>query len=79
MNATLFSGQVSRVHRHLMPAPRAVIQSGLEDPILYLERADLRIENPGDISPAFPDVSVAFKLHSECGRLINLFDWLQVC
>lgn len=24
-----------------------------------------------------PDISVAYKLHLECGRLINLYDWLQ--
>lgn len=24
-----------------------------------------------------PDVSVVYKLHLECGRLINLYDWLQ--
>ncbi|XP_058458953.1 origin recognition complex subunit 3 isoform X2 [Malaya genurostris] len=24
-----------------------------------------------------PDLSVAYKLHLECGRMINLFDWLQ--
>ena len=24
-----------------------------------------------------PDLSVAYKLHLECGRLINLYDWLQ--
>lgn len=23
------------------------------------------------------DVCVAYKLHLECGRLINLYDWLQ--
>uniref|UniRef100_A0A1B0CKL9 Origin recognition complex subunit 3 winged helix C-terminal domain-containing protein n=1 Tax=Lutzomyia longipalpis TaxID=7200 RepID=A0A1B0CKL9_LUTLO len=24
-----------------------------------------------------PDLTVAYRLHSECGRMINLFDWLQ--
>ena len=61
-----------------MPAPRAVIQSGLENPKMYLEHPDLQIEDVSDIPASFPDLSVAFKLHSECGRLINLFDWLQV-
>ena len=26
-----------------------------------------------------PDVCIAYQLHLECGRLINLYDWLQVC
>lgn len=24
-----------------------------------------------------PDVSIVYKLHLECGKLINLYDWLQ--
>lgn len=31
-----------------------------------------------DIPPTLPDVCIAYKLHLECGRLINLYDWLQV-
>lgn len=26
---------------------------------------------------SLPDVCAAYKLHRECGKLINLFDWLQ--
>ena len=26
-----------------------------------------------------PDLCIAYQLHLECGRLINLYDWLQVC
>lgn len=25
-----------------------------------------------------PDVCIIYQLHLECGRLINLYDWLQV-
>jgi hypothetical protein len=28
-------------------------------------------------SPSLPDLSVVYRLHLECGRLINLYDWLQ--
>lgn len=24
-----------------------------------------------------PDISIAYKLHLECGKMINLYDWLQ--
>lgn len=24
-----------------------------------------------------PDICIAYKLHLECGKLINLYDWLQ--
>lgn len=30
------------------------------------------------ISGAAPDICIAYKLHLECGRLINLVDWLEV-
>ena len=32
----------------------------------------------GTIQDTLPDVSIAYKLHLECGRIINLYDWLQV-
>lgn len=24
-----------------------------------------------------PDICIAYKLHLECGKMINLYDWLQ--
>lgn len=24
-----------------------------------------------------PDISIIYKLHLECGKMINLYDWLQ--
>lgn len=32
----------------------------------------------GSVSNAAPDICIAYKLHLECGRLINLYDWLEV-
>ena len=29
------------------------------------------------LSAALPDLSLCYKLHLECGRFINLYDWLQ--
>uniref|UniRef100_A0A8C9RU53 Origin recognition complex subunit 3 n=1 Tax=Scleropages formosus TaxID=113540 RepID=A0A8C9RU53_SCLFO len=31
----------------------------------------------GIISSAAPDICIIYKLHLECGRLINLYDWLE--
>jgi len=33
----------------------------------------------GSISNKAPDICIVYKLHLECGRLINLVDWLEVC
>lgn len=32
----------------------------------------------GTVQDTLPDVCIAYKLHLECGRLINLYDWFQV-
>ncbi|XP_010149587.1 PREDICTED: origin recognition complex subunit 3-like, partial [Eurypyga helias] len=31
----------------------------------------------GSISNKAPDICIVYKLHLECGRLINLVDWLE--
>lgn len=44
---------------------------------LVLQNERLKTEG-GSVSSAAPDVCIAYKLHLECGRLINLYDWLEV-
>ncbi|XP_029656377.1 origin recognition complex subunit 3 isoform X1 [Octopus sinensis] len=56
--------------------PRAAIQKALSQPHSYLKCSCCEAD-PGVILSSFPDVCVAYKLHLECGRLINLYDWLQ--
>ena len=34
------------------------------------------LKDPGEIPSTLPDVSIGYKLHLECPRLINVFDWL---
>ena len=36
-----------------------------------------QLEDPSSLVTSLPDISVAYKLHLECGRLIHLYDWLQ--
>ena len=50
--------------------------SSLLQPGEYLEHPYLAIDDPGEIPPAFPDLAIGYKLHLECPRLINVFDWL---
>ena len=62
-----------------MAAPRAVIQTALDDPRVYLDSPDLpSSDGVGSIAASLPDLSVAYKLQGECGRLVNLYDWMQV-
>ena len=43
----------------------------------YLQCNCCKLPDPSSIVTSLPDVSVVYKLHLECGRLINLYDWLQ--
>ncbi|KAK2825988.1 hypothetical protein Q5P01_020202 [Channa striata] len=64
------------VRRHLNATPRTSIQAALSSPYYYLQNDRLKTED-GSVSNAAPDVCIAYKLHLECGRLINLYDWLE--
>ncbi|KAG9336269.1 hypothetical protein JZ751_002616 [Albula glossodonta] len=64
------------LRRHLNATPRTSIQTALSHPYYYLQNKALRSE-AGAISSAAPDICIAYKLHLECGRLINLYDWLE--
>lgn len=73
----LFSA-TGAIRRHLVGAPRAALHTALTDPWEYLENPALKIQDPGEIPATFPDICIGYKLHLECPKLINLFDWL-VC
>ncbi|KAM3594665.1 uncharacterized protein V6R79_011817 [Siganus canaliculatus] len=64
------------VRRHLNATPRTSIQAALSSPYYYLQNDNLKTED-GTVSNAAPDICIAYKLHLECGRLINLYDWLE--
>ncbi|KAM9707674.1 origin recognition complex subunit 3 isoform 2-T2 [Menidia menidia] len=64
------------VRRHLNATPRTSIQAALSNPFCYLQNDSLKAED-GTVSNAAPDICITYKLHLECGRLINLYDWLE--
>ncbi|XP_039251159.2 origin recognition complex subunit 3-like [Styela clava] len=66
----------STIKRHMIAAPRLAIQTALSDPNCYLQQPCLDATD-GVIPPSAPDVSIAYKLHNECGKIINLYDWLE--
>jgi len=75
--AELFTfSSLAGVKRHLVGAPRAATHTALTQPGEYLENSLLDISDPGEIPPTFPDLAIGYKLHLECPRLINVFDWL---
>ncbi|XP_072409769.1 origin recognition complex subunit 3 [Chiloscyllium punctatum] len=70
-----FSG-ASTIRRHLNATPRTALQTALSKPYNYLQNEALRSEGE-TITNTAPDICIVYKLHLECGRLINLYDWLQ--
>ncbi|ETN59932.1 origin recognition complex subunit 3 [Anopheles darlingi] len=72
----LFSDSAA-LRRHLIGSPRAAIHTALTNPQHYLQCECCILDDPGSILPTLPDISIAYKLHLECGKLINLYDWLQ--
>ena len=43
-----------------------------------LQNDNLKIKDLDEIPSTLPDICIAYKLHQECGRYINLVDWFQV-
>ncbi|XP_063599512.1 origin recognition complex subunit 3-like [Penaeus indicus] len=77
LHEIMFFDCSSTVKRHLIGMPRAALTTALSNPHHYLQCNCCKLEDPTSIITTMPDVSVVYKLHLECGRLINLYDWLQ--
>ena len=67
---------LTAVKRHLVGAPRAALHTALTQPGEYLRNPALAIDDPGEIPNTFPDLAIGYKLHLECPKLINVYDWL---
>jgi origin recognition complex subunit 3 len=76
LHEIFYYDQAETVKQRLSGCPRVAIQTALNNPRYYLNCTCCEIE-AGSIQDTLPDISVAFMLHLECGRLINLYDWLQ--
>ncbi|XP_016062784.1 PREDICTED: origin recognition complex subunit 3 isoform X2 [Miniopterus natalensis] len=64
------------LHEHLSAAPRMALHTALNNPYYYLKNEALKSEE-GCIPNIAPDICIAYKLHLECSRLINLVDWSE--
>ncbi|KAH8271511.1 hypothetical protein KR018_002251, partial [Drosophila ironensis] len=68
---------IATVRRNIIGAPRAALHTALNNPHFYLQCKCCELREQTQLVGTLPDLSVAYKLHLECGRMINLFDWLQ--
>ncbi|XP_040453472.1 origin recognition complex subunit 3 isoform X2 [Falco naumanni] len=72
----VYFNTASVLRGHLNAAPRTALHTALNNPYCYLKNQALKSDG-GSISNKAPDICIAYKLHLECGRLINLVDWLE--
>ncbi|XP_017040880.1 origin recognition complex subunit 3 [Drosophila ficusphila] len=68
---------IGTVRRNIIGAPRAALHTALNNPHFYLQCKCCELQDQTQLVNTLPDLSVVYKLHLECGRMINLFDWLQ--
>ncbi|CAI9164352.1 unnamed protein product [Rangifer tarandus platyrhynchus] len=76
LHETLYFSSAHALRQHLNAAPRVALHTALNNPYYYLKNEALRSEE-GRIPHVAPDVCIAYKLHLECSRLINLADWSE--
>ncbi|XP_072546418.1 origin recognition complex subunit 3 [Salminus brasiliensis] len=76
LNEVCYYSSSGVLRRHLNATPRTSIQTALSHPFYYLQNESLKTD-AGAVSNAAPDLCIVYKLHLECGRLINLYDWLE--
>ncbi|XP_066152225.1 origin recognition complex subunit 3 isoform X2 [Euwallacea fornicatus] len=55
---------------------RSAIHNALNDPYYYLQCKCCEISNTRTVKATMPDICIAYKLHLEWGKMINLYDWL---
>ncbi|CAG9832857.1 unnamed protein product [Diabrotica balteata] len=65
------------IKNYIIGQHRSAIHNALNDPHFYLRCKCCETANSTSIKPSMPDISIAYKLHLEYGKMINLYDWLQ--
>nr|XP_021200999.2 origin recognition complex subunit 3 isoform X1 [Helicoverpa armigera] len=73
----LFFSDVSNVRKHIVGSPRGAVHTALSNPVHYLQCSCCHLPSSDSVIDTLPDVCLAYKLHRECGKHINLYDWLQ--
>ncbi|NXU88647.1 ORC3 protein, partial [Xiphorhynchus elegans] len=76
LHEILYFNTATVLRGHLNAAPRTALHTALNNPHWYLKNQVLKCDG-GSISNKAPDICIVYKLHLECGRLINLVDWLE--
>ncbi|GAB1288372.1 Origin recognition complex subunit 3 [Apodemus speciosus] len=76
LHEVVYFSAANTLREHLNAAPRIALHTALNNPYYYLKNEALKSEE-GCIPNIAPDICIAYKLHLECSRLINLVDWAE--
>ncbi|KAH9500202.1 Origin recognition complex subunit 3 [Bulinus truncatus] len=76
LHEMFYFNDLGAIKDHIRPAPRHSIQLALSEPGKLLSCPCCRC-NSESILSTMPDLCIVYKLHLECGTLVNLYDWLQ--
>ncbi|XP_041523386.1 origin recognition complex subunit 3 [Microtus oregoni] len=76
LHEVVYFSAAHTLREHLNAAPRIALHTALNNPYYYLKNEALKSEE-GCIPNTAPDICIAYKLHLECSRLINLIDWSE--
>uniref|UniRef100_I3M4D0 Origin recognition complex subunit 3 n=1 Tax=Ictidomys tridecemlineatus TaxID=43179 RepID=I3M4D0_ICTTR len=76
LHEVVYFSAAHTLREHLNAAPRIALHTALNDPYFYIKNEALKSEE-GCIPNIAPDICIAYKLHLECSRLINLVDWSE--
>ncbi|XP_003742902.1 origin recognition complex subunit 3 [Galendromus occidentalis] len=58
------------------PSQRSRVHQALATPSVYLNCKCCQVKST-ELKAELPPISLAYKLHLECGKMINIYDWLQ--
>ncbi|KAG1671108.1 Origin recognition complex subunit 3 [Nymphon striatum] len=72
-----YFNDISSIKKHFIVSPRACLQRALTNPAHYLKCDCCELKSNGEMLSTLPDICIVYKLMLECGRLVNLYDWLQ--
>ncbi|XP_068630803.1 origin recognition complex subunit 3 [Battus philenor] len=73
----MFFSDVTNIKKQIVGSPRGALHTALNNPFHYLQCHCCRLPSLDSAVDSLPDVCLVYKLHRECGKHINLYDWLQ--
>lgn len=71
LHEIIYFDELGSLQNQLSPSPRDAMHRALTTPLYYLDNSTEDMSN-------VPDVCTLYQLYMECGKLINLHDWMQV-